>query len=146
MRPHARHQKPLREHDEGDHDLTVLAMELTAALEDVLLAVCRFQSALPRHAFRRTERTACTGRTPASAVPDTAPEACAVREPCPNGLSRREKEVLALLATGRSTRQSAQTLYVSPRTVQRHIANLYLKIGAHSRAEATAYAIDHDLR
>ena len=77
----------------------------------------------------------------ASALHDapTAPTA-------PGGLSRREAQVLRLLAAGRSTRVIAQALCLSPRTVQRHVANVYLKIGAHNRAEATAYAIDHDLR
>ena len=60
-------------------------------------------------------------------------------------LSPWEAEVLGLLAAGRSNRQIAQALYVSPRTVQRHIANLYLKTGAHCRAEATAYALRHGL-
>ena len=63
----------------------------------------------------------------------------------PFGLSRREAEVLRLLAAGRSTRQIAVALSLSPRTVQRHVANLYLKIGAHCRAEATAYALRHGL-
>jgi DNA-binding CsgD family transcriptional regulator len=63
----------------------------------------------------------------------------------PNGLSRREVEVLRLLATGRSNRTIAAALYLSPGTVQRHVANAYLKIGAHNRAEATAYALRHRL-
>lgn len=62
------------------------------------------------------------------------------------GLSRREAEVLGLLAGGGSNRDIAKALFLSPRTVQRHVANLYLKIGVHSRAEATAYAIGHGLR
>ncbi len=60
-------------------------------------------------------------------------------------LSRREIEVLRLLAAGQSNRAIATTLFLSPGTVQRHVANAYLKIGAHNRAEATAYAIRHHL-
>jgi DNA-binding CsgD family transcriptional regulator len=63
----------------------------------------------------------------------------------PDGLSRREAEVLGLLAAGRSNRDIAQALHLSPRTVQRHIANAYLKIGAHNKADATAYALRHGL-
>jgi DNA-binding CsgD family transcriptional regulator len=63
----------------------------------------------------------------------------------PNGLSPREAEVLALLAAGQSNGQIAAALFLSPRTVQRHVANLYLKIGAHNRADATAYALRHHL-
>ena len=40
---------------------------------------------------------------------------------------------------------SGEALFVSPRTVKRHIANAYHKIGAHNRAEATAYALRHGL-
>jgi DNA-binding NarL/FixJ family response regulator len=64
---------------------------------------------------------------------------------CPSGLTRRELEVLRLIAAGRSNRQVAAALYLSPRTVERHVANIYLKIGAHSKAEATAYALSHRL-
>ena len=53
--------------------------------------------------------------------------------------------MLGLLATGQSNRRIAQVLCLSPRTVQRHVANVYLKIGAHCRAEATAHALRHGL-
>ena len=77
-------------------------------------------------------------------------EGAAANHPAPCrpaiGLSPREMEVLRLLATGHSNRRIAQALFLSPRTVQRHVANVYLKIGAHCRAEAAAYAIRHGLR
>jgi DNA-binding CsgD family transcriptional regulator len=60
-------------------------------------------------------------------------------------LSPRELEVLRLIAIGQSNREIAEALYLSPRTVERHIANVYLKIDVHSRAEATAYAQRHHL-
>ncbi len=53
--------------------------------------------------------------------------------------------MLRLIAAGRSNRQIAEALYLSPRTAERHVANIYLKIGAHSKAEATAYALRHAL-
>ena len=53
--------------------------------------------------------------------------------------------MLRLLAAGRSNGQIAAALFLSPRTVQRHVANAYLKIGAHCRAGATAYALRHRL-
>jgi pimeloyl-ACP methyl ester carboxylesterase/DNA-binding CsgD family transcriptional regulator len=58
----------------------------------------------------------------------------------PGGLTVREVEILALLACGDSNEDIARKLSISSRTVERHIANLYLKIGAHNRAEATAFA------
>jgi len=45
------------------------------------------------------------------------------------------------LAAGRSNHRIAAALFLSPRTVQRHVANAYLKLGVHCRAEATAYAL-----
>ena len=63
----------------------------------------------------------------------------------PGHPSTREREVLRLLATGHSNRCIAAALCLSPRTVQRHVANLYLKIGVHCRAEATAYALHHHI-
>ncbi len=64
---------------------------------------------------------------------------------CSAGLTRRELEVLRLIAAGKSNREIAATLYLSPRTAERHVANIYLKIGAHSKAEAAAYALRHSL-
>ena len=58
----------------------------------------------------------------------------------PDGLTRRETEVLCLIAAGKSNRQIAEALFLSPRTVERHVANIYLKIDVHTKAEATAYA------
>ena len=64
----------------------------------------------------------------------------------PDGLTRREVEVLRLLAAGQTNQEIAQTLYLSVRTVERHVANIYGKIGARGRATATAYALAHGLR
>jgi pimeloyl-ACP methyl ester carboxylesterase/DNA-binding CsgD family transcriptional regulator len=58
----------------------------------------------------------------------------------PAGLTERELEILRLLAGGASNEEVASALTISRRTVERHISNVYLKIGAHNRAEATAYA------
>jgi DNA-binding CsgD family transcriptional regulator/pimeloyl-ACP methyl ester carboxylesterase len=56
-------------------------------------------------------------------------------------LSPREREVLALLADGRTEREIASSLGISPATASRHVANLYAKLGVHRRAEAVAWAI-----
>ena len=58
-------------------------------------------------------------------------------------LSPRQVEVLRLLAEGRTTREISDRLFLSERTVERHIADVYNKIGARNRAEATAYALRH---
>ncbi|MGH2355130.1 MAG: response regulator transcription factor, partial [Chloroflexota bacterium] len=46
---------------------------------------------------------------------------------------------------GQSNREIAAALVLSVRTVERHVANIYAKIGAHGRAGATAYAFRHEL-
>lgn len=63
----------------------------------------------------------------------------------PDGLSEREAEVLRLLAEGRKTREIADQLVLSVHTAERHVANIYTKIGAHNRAEATSYALRNGL-
>lgn len=63
----------------------------------------------------------------------------------PAGLSDREVEVLRRLARGRSNKQIASELGISPKTVQHHIAHVYEKIGTSSRAAATLFALEHSL-
>jgi pimeloyl-ACP methyl ester carboxylesterase/DNA-binding CsgD family transcriptional regulator len=61
------------------------------------------------------------------------------------GLSTREAEVLLLIAQGLSNQQIADHLVISVRTVERHINHIYEKIGAHNRAQATAYALSRSV-
>ena len=61
------------------------------------------------------------------------------------GLTGRETEILSLLARGFSNREMADQLVLSPRTIERHLENLYRKTGARNRAEATAYAYTRGL-
>ena len=63
----------------------------------------------------------------------------------PDGLTAREVEVLRLIAAGRSNREIADGLVLSVRTVERHITNLYRKIDARGKADATAYALARGL-
>lgn len=65
--------------------------------------------------------------------------------PPPAGLTRREAEVLALVARGLSNREVAEALVLSEKTVARHLANLYTKLGVGSRTAAAAFAHDHGL-
>lgn len=60
-------------------------------------------------------------------------------------LSPREREVLRLVATGRSNRGVATDLKISDKTVARHVSNIFTKLGVSSRAAATAYAYEHGL-
>jgi DNA-binding CsgD family transcriptional regulator len=64
----------------------------------------------------------------------------------PDGaLSRRETEVLALVAAGKTNRAIATELFISEKTVARHLSNIFRKLGLASRTEATAYAYRHGL-
>jgi DNA-binding NarL/FixJ family response regulator len=63
----------------------------------------------------------------------------------PDGLTPRECEVLTLVAAGRSNREIGGALFISDRTVARHLTNIYNKIGVTSRTQAARYAIDHQV-
>lgn len=63
----------------------------------------------------------------------------------PDGLTNREVEVLRLVAGGRTNNEIAEELVLSVRTVERHITNVYRKIGARGRADAAAYTLTHGL-
>jgi two-component system response regulator NreC len=58
-----------------------------------------------------------------------------------DGLSKREREVLALIAEGLTTTQIAERLYLSPHTVQTHRDHVMTKLDLHSRVALTKYAI-----
>ena len=61
------------------------------------------------------------------------------------GLTGREIEVIRLVAAGASNRAIAAGLFLSEKTVARHVANIYAKLDISSRAAATAYAYEHQL-
>jgi DNA-binding NarL/FixJ family response regulator len=61
------------------------------------------------------------------------------------GLSPRESEVLTLVAAGKTNRAIATELFISEKTVARHVSNILTKLGLSSRSEATAYAFKHGL-
>jgi pimeloyl-ACP methyl ester carboxylesterase/DNA-binding CsgD family transcriptional regulator len=60
-------------------------------------------------------------------------------------VSPREREVVILIARGLSNRRIADQLSISPATVERHVANILIKLGFHSRAQIAAWAVTHDL-
>jgi DNA-binding CsgD family transcriptional regulator len=83
------------------------------------------------------------------AAPAAAWAASLMREGSHDGakspLSPRETEVLRLVASGQGNRAIAAELYLSEKTVARHISNIFLKLGLSSRAAATRYAFEHGL-
>ncbi len=72
--------------------------------------------------------------TPSSAAPEHTA-----------GFTPREVEVLGLVAAGMTNAQVAQRLFLSPRTVQRHLNSIYRKLGVSSRSAATRFALEHGL-
>ncbi len=56
-------------------------------------------------------------------------------------LTRREREVLSLLAEGNTDRKIAESLAISPRTVNRHMCNIFVKLDVPSRVAAATHAV-----
>ena len=83
------------------------------------------------------------GPVPDATVPDAAP--VAARPPAGGGdtfgLSKRELEVLALIAKGRTNREIGDRLFISQKTVGVHVGNILAKLGVSGRVEAAAVAI-----
>lgn len=67
------------------------------------------------------------------------------KTPNAHGLTTRELEVLRLVASGLTNREVAEELYISVKTVDRHVASILKKLGVPSRTAATAFAYEHGL-
>jgi len=78
------------------------------------------------------------------AAPDLA-RLVAATAPDPHGLSRRELEVLRMVAAGDINKAIAAALFLSERTVERHLSNIFIKLDLPTRAAATAWAWRHGL-
>jgi DNA-binding CsgD family transcriptional regulator len=74
-----------------------------------------------------------------------APAAADVRATAPHGLSARELEVLLLVAKGKTNKAIADALFLSEKTVDRHVSNIFVKLDVPSRAAATAWAYQRHL-
>lgn len=74
---------------------------------------------------------------------DCAPATMPATKPSP--ISRRESAVLALVVEGLRNREIAEQLKISERTVERHVSNIYAKLGVRGKAEAVSWAIRNQL-
>ncbi|MFP3915477.1 MAG: response regulator transcription factor, partial [Actinomycetota bacterium] len=63
----------------------------------------------------------------------------------PRPVTDRELEVLRLVAAGHTNQAIAEALVISTKTVERHLSNIFAKLGVSNRAAATSYAYDHGL-
>ena len=100
-----------------------------------------------RAADRRPEPRSISAMPPCTPASSSTPRA-ATRHPSPRqerpgGLSRREVEVLRLVADGRTAGEIATELFISKRTAEHHVAHIYTKIGVANRAAATRWAVQH---
>jgi DNA-binding CsgD family transcriptional regulator len=151
--------------DSGRYDEAVSHLDAALALADACAAPYeRALSLLARAALHLTlheqsaaaalideVRTICTplAARPALARADALAARLAAPQPTrrtyPDGLTGREIEVLRLIAAGSTNQEIAESLFLSIRTVERHITTIYRKIDARGRADATAYAARHAL-
>jgi len=60
-------------------------------------------------------------------------------------LSGREREILGLLVEGHSNRRIAEECFLSLNTVRTHVQNVLVKLGVHSKLEAVAFALEHQV-
>ncbi|MGV9855112.1 response regulator [Streptomyces sp. NPDC003442] len=81
----------------------------------------------------------------ASAPTAPPPEADAAGRPLPDGLTRREAEILTLMARGMTNAEIATALFLSGNTVKTHINRVFTKTSSRDRVAATRYARDHGL-
>jgi DNA-binding NarL/FixJ family response regulator len=113
----------------------VMLAEACRALDD--RDGCRMELECAREVFVRL------GAAPDVARVDAISQA---RTPgVPAGLTPRELEVLRLLASGRTNKVIAKQLFLSEKTIDRHVSNIFAKINVASRAAATAFAYQHQL-
>ncbi|MCD4850376.1 response regulator transcription factor [Arthrobacter sp. AK01] len=112
----------------------VLAGRACAALGDVDSAAMEYEAA--------TAEFADLGATPAAAE---VLELAGHKPKDPSSLTVREVEVLRLVAGGLANKAIARELYLSEKTVARHLSNIFSKLAVPSRAAATSYAFEHGL-
>ncbi|HEX3904069.1 MAG TPA: response regulator transcription factor [Polyangia bacterium] len=83
------------------------------------------------------------GAGPDVAALGTLPGAPAAKPP--HGLTQRELQVLRLVAAGQTNKLIARQLFLSEKTIDRHVSNIFVKVNVGSRAAATAWAYEHHL-
>ena len=124
------------------------ALELSAnsaslATDYLSQAIGRLRDLGAKPALRRATQLA--DQIPTSSTPGLIDDRPATEPTIPAGLTERELEVLQYLASGMSNREMATALDLSIRTIERHVSNIYIKIDAHNRVDATAFAISYEL-
>jgi DNA-binding CsgD family transcriptional regulator len=98
------------------------------------------------HAGPAGAAAGAAGAAVGAAAASTARRAAAGHQGAPPGmLTPREREIVSLVAAGRSNRAIAEELFISPATAARHVANIHAKLGFTSRTQIAAWAADKGL-
>jgi DNA-binding CsgD family transcriptional regulator len=97
----------------------------------------RLELETARRVFRQLKAESCLARI--------AEQSERASHPRVGSLSEREAQVLRLLAAGKTNRAIADELFISEKTVARHVSNIFDKLGVSSRTGATAWAFQHNL-
>jgi DNA-binding NarL/FixJ family response regulator len=113
--------------------------EARTALEDAAIAAA-VAAQRARSLTVALEEALASLPAPEERGPSPAPSASVAADQRADALSPREKEVLALVAEGRSNKAIAEALYVSPNTVKTHVASLLNKLNVESRVQLAAIA------
>jgi DNA-binding NarL/FixJ family response regulator len=110
--------------------------QLGGDLPAVETALATFRRLGARSAARRARHrlTQIRGRTPHPRLAETRAD--------PQGLTRRQRDVLEQLSAGHSNTQIATNLGISPKTVNNHITAIFTKLGVNNRTQAAAYIPD----
>jgi DNA-binding CsgD family transcriptional regulator/pimeloyl-ACP methyl ester carboxylesterase len=117
-------------HDRGNALATEeRSRELAVGIPGARFLACRSEAGAPDEEALETIRSFVgTGSTVSTSLP---------------ALTGREREVLALVASGAGNAEIADHLYISIHTVTRHLTHIYSKIGAKGRADAVRWALEH---
>ena len=128
----------------GDHDEGLRQLRAAQALA--------IETGNPQRAAEAEAALAELARGPADGRRDAGPRRAGPQGagpqgagPRPGNLTGRQAEVLRLLAAGLSNKQIAAELFLSPATVERHLATIYRNLGLAGRVEAARFAIKHGI-
>ncbi|WP_344316497.1 response regulator transcription factor [Streptomyces javensis] len=126
-----------------DADRLHIARTLHSAVAGLSVLDPRVQATLLAAASAPSTPRPLDTPSPGPDAPSRDPDA--TNQPLPDGLTRREAEILTLMARGMTNAEIAATLFLSGNTVKTHINRVFTKTGSRDRVAATRYARDHGL-